>query len=262
MPALLLTIATVAVVFYVALGICILILYLRLLFVPDSPLTSVAGRLLIIAPHPADAVVMGAGQAMRTLEHGGEVRILLFAADGRDRSARAWGELGLEPERIVCPDHGRYKRLVEVAEIRAAEGWVRGEIERFRPDRVVAPLHEGGHGQHDAVNRIVEEALNRAGGRCPLFEGLLYNSHHSWSVTPRKLIALASKLLPFVRYQAPTEPVDTRPIYVQPMRPPEIETKRRMLKVVTGSSCKVETMLPGPWVPDRLQCHAGVSSTR
>jgi LmbE family N-acetylglucosaminyl deacetylase len=261
-------VAVVAVV-YVALGIAVLILKLRLTFVPDSPLTSVAQRLLIVAPHPGDDVIIGAGQAMRTVQHRGAVHIVWLTtgvdeaatSEGaydtvelgrrREQEARAaWSIIGLADDALVFLRYAGLRGLVEPGEVRAAIARVGEEIERLAPDRVVVTLYEGGHYQHDVANLIVARALAASSVEAELFEAPVYNCYYSWRTTPRKLIALLGHALPGTRTDGLSEGVDRRSLYAQPMNDDELAVKRRMLGCY--ASRESAALMRHGVAPDRL----------
>ncbi len=259
---LLLLLGAIVVAWLTVIGVALLILHLRVILVPDSPLTSVAKRLLIVAPHPADSVVIGAGQAMRTLEHHGAVRVICLTDGTADtepttrpeREARtAWLEVDLEPDALLFLGYRGHHGLTAAAPIRAAIPRLRDEINRFAPDRVVVPTYEGGHFQHDVANLITVQALAASPIKTELYEALVYNFYYSWRATPRKLISLLTRLMPGAGVDFPTEAINQRSIYVQPMRDSELATKRRMLEHFHSSHPEAGYWRGGD--PDRFQRH-------
>ena len=235
------------------------------------PLPTPARRLLVVSPHPDDCVIIGAGQAMRTVETGGSVRIL-YATTGsrksevatratrRREALEAWAHLDLGEGDLVFLEHEGESGLLEPADMAAAVAEIRDEIQAFQPDRVVMPLYEGGHAQHDAVNWITARALADSGVDADLYEAAEYNFYWSWHTTPEKMLALLSRLLPGWDHPHPPEPIDSRALWAPPLTAAQQEQKKSMLHCFATQS--PEALVRSAGGPERLQRYRGHDYTR
>ncbi len=148
-----------------------------------------AGRVLVVAPHPDDESLAAGALLQRSLALGGQVRVL-FATDGDanvwpqrlverrwqiDAAARArWGarrriealraltQLGVERSDAVflgAPDLGLTERVGPQGRPLVAR--LAREIESWKPSLVVAPSPRDRHPDHSALAMLLRLALRR-----------------------------------------------------------------------------------------------------
>jgi LmbE family N-acetylglucosaminyl deacetylase len=249
-------------IFYAVVGAAVAVLLLQCRRRRPRPLPPCPGRLLVVAPHPDDGVVMAAGQAMDVLGRGGAVRIVYLTTGARRhdhqlRRARqaeacaAWAELGVSEASLVFLGYEGDLGLVDPQEIAAAIDAITLEVREFQPGRIVVPLYEGGHYQHDVANFIVAKALAASGIDAELYEAPEYNFYVSCRTTPHKLLAILSGFVPRWRHVHPPEPVDDRTLYAPSMSSRELALKATMLRHFTTQS--PEALVHSAGGADRVQ---------
>ncbi len=224
-----------------------------------QPLESISRRLLILAPHPDDCVLIGGGQAQQTLAAGGAVKIVHFtngaskddaeAASRRAQEARAAWEMAGQVA-IECFDYADLEGLTNPAEIQAAVERLALLLNDYAPDRVVVPAYEGGHYQHDVVHLIANEARARTQSAAEFWEATVYHLRVSWSLTPERLLGFARRALKMPVAPAP-EPAFPGPVWAPVLTQSQLELKRRMLRAFVSQS--PEALVAAAGVAERLQ---------
>ena len=194
-------------------------------------------RLLILAPHQDDCVIMAGGLAIKTAELQGEIRIVYGVQDDSEETAllrqqeaiQAWSLIGVGPESI---DHlhlfSKEKGLHDEDQKEAKESLAR-VIDRFKPTMIVMPLFEGGHIEHDLMNHLVSKHLLPKAG-VSVYEAPEYSPFLSLKYTPQKVITLCARwLFGLIQYRGSPDGIDGRPLYRLEMTPKELDLKIRML---------------------------------
>ena len=195
-----------------------------------------ARRLLIIAPHQDDGVAMAGGYAIRARKKGMSVHVL-FVTDGyeHDKVTRvaeavdAWGVIGLKETDLTFLRHHTLAGFTTREEIDQGIDEVAQFLSHYLPDTVVIPLYEGGNYQHDVVNYMAAQAVNRAGRKVTVLEAPEYNFYYSFRTTPQKMLTALMRLVPGVSHPYPPEPVLDDPLTIMKLTEEELQTKREML---------------------------------
>jgi LmbE family N-acetylglucosaminyl deacetylase len=155
----------------------------------------IAGRLLVIAPHPDDEVIGAGALIQRVVQNGGEVRVV-FLTDGErnswpqryryrkwfitDADREQWGAtrrtealssletLGLHPADVVFlhwPDQ-KLSRLARRGNTDAIEA-LRSEVSSFRPSLMVVSSAQDLHADHRAAAWFAHHAMRGLEERAP-----------------------------------------------------------------------------------------------
>lgn len=265
-----LALATVA-IGYALVGLAAAALALQCRRRRPEPLRGTPGRLLVVAPHPDDCVIAAGGQAIEVLRRGGRVRIVYVTTGARrhepelarlreQEARRAWAVLGDPGPELVFLAHEGHCGLVDPDEICETIAELSDAIAQFQPDRVVAPLFEGGHYQHDVANLVTVRALEATGSRAELFEAPEYNFYFSWRTTPHKCLALLSQVVPFWSHPFPPEPIEDVPVLEQPMSAGDVALKQTLLRCFETQA--PEALVASAGGPDRVVRHTGHDYTR
>jgi len=229
-------------------------------------------KLLIIAPHQDDCVLMAGGLALKNISIGGSVRIIYLsqnmddeiAATRRKECIRVWGLAGLTKDCLeqknLLPD------LFEdpnTSKIEHARRYLQDYVDNYEPSMVVFPLFEGGHKQHDVTNYIAS-FLIKYPKRTLLYEAPIYSMYFSLLNTPHKIIKLIARFtsLNFLSYYPPVENIDNRKISVLHVSRNSIALKRKMLLEFSSQNGKSLSVNYGyedrlvEWRPNKYRSQA------
>ncbi len=221
-------------------------------------ITASGKRLLILAPHQDDGVAMAGGYAQQVLRNGGEVRVLYITnGPGDDKTTRrnealdAWGLAGLLRESLVFLGHDTLTGLTGRKEIEDCTEEMKRFMMQYRPDTVIVPLYEGGNYQHDVTNYILSGTLGILSPEVTVLEAPEYNFYMSLKTTPEKVLSGLCRLIPFVHYAYPPEPVLDDPVCVLEMTEQQLDLKRSML--ARFASQNPDKLVERFGFPDRFQ---------
>jgi LmbE family N-acetylglucosaminyl deacetylase len=193
--------------------------------------------LLVLAPHQDDCVIIAGGAAIQNAKLGGASTIVYLTRDAnphlaeiRIREAKsAWRLLAPAPVDLVFLDFISDREGWNAERVTSARTRLRELIAAIRPDRIIAPLVEGGHSEHDLVGRLAIELVG-ASTDIDLLLASEYNPYLVAERTPGKLLRFIIRLLPFIPYDSPTYGLTPSRQRLLLMHDDELGLKIRMLK--------------------------------
>ena len=202
--------------------------------------------ILIIAPHPDDCVAIAGGYAIQTKEKGGHVTVLYITGGipndnpiRRQEAFNAWRTIGVSKESLFFLKHYMSTGLLYREEIDDCIDELKKFIKKIHPKIVFIPLYEGGNYQHDITNYMVSEAINRCSDlEITVYEAPEYNFYFSFRTTPEKILSGFARLIPFINYDYPPEPVRNDTVYYLKMTTEQLQLKKEMLKQFTTQNPK------------------------
>mgnify|MGYP000415598682 CR=1 FL=1 len=181
-------------------------------------------------------MAIAGGYAIQTVEMGGKVNVL-YVTNGcpddnctrKKEAFDAWSTIGVGQSALHFLRYPVLTGLTERTEIDTCITEIGEFIKGCNPDLIFVPLYEGGNYQHDVTNYIVSEALREYKLNISVYEAPEYNFRFSLKVTPEKILSGFTKLIPFVKYNYPPEPVRDDKVYYLNMSTHQLELKRTML---------------------------------
>lgn len=210
-------------------NICVLYYYhnAQSTTIPSVVLTDVE-RMMIVATHQDDAVIMAGGAAIQHASKGGETLIVYFTAakvgsDIRQKEAEdVWSNL---PN--VTLEFYDYVDI-EGMDVETLESRLLSSVNRFKPDRVFAPLPEGGHLEHDITGIVVKRVAKKIEG-VEFIYSAEYNPYFAPEYHAEKFFWFLVRLMPFLDYKEVN--AGYQPEFQQRllMAPEELELKKSML---------------------------------
>ncbi len=205
---------------------------------------SAPGRLLILAPHEDDCVIMAGGIGVQNAQLGGTTRIVYLAPDESPNMAKtraaeariAWREASLGDGDLRHIELLPPLRSRDPEKLRAAAATLRSVVDDFGPTAVVVPMFEGGHVHHDMVAALIG-SIGRVGDAFEIFEAPEYGPYFSLLNTPHRLLTLCTRwLFGLVSYYGPPDGIDGRPILNYRMTADDVACKRRMLSAFVSQN--------------------------
>jgi LmbE family N-acetylglucosaminyl deacetylase len=192
--------------------------------------------ILIVAPHQDDCVAIAGGYAIQTKAMGGRVKVL-YVTDGNkdDKVTRkqealdAWYVIGSDEKDIHFLKYHSLTSLTTREEIEQCTDEIADFILKNQPKTIFVSLYEGGNYQHDVVNYMVSEAVQKAGFMGTVYESPEYNFYLSFKTTPEKILSGFARFIPFFRYDYPPEPILEDEVLRLKMTPEQIRIKKDML---------------------------------
>lgn len=196
-------------------------------------------RLLIVAPHQDDCVLMAGGLGLRNQRLGGETHIVYLtqsddrakAAQRRSEAINAW-KLGGVPERNLRHWSLLRKRgPVSREDVHRTAAELQKIVDELRPSLICVPLFEGGHLHHDITHHVVTRLL-RLPTNARIFQAPEYSPYCSIWRTPHKALSHLTRFsfLGLVSYYPMAEGVGRGSILSIRLTPEELDLKRRMLR--------------------------------
>ncbi len=168
-----------------------------------------AERLLVVAPHPDDEMVLAGGLMLMNLKLGGVTRVV-YLTDGDAYLSGKWGDLYAIRRRRearsalkalgVPRDSQRFFGLNDSFDTLTPQKtlWLKNRLKKevadFAPSLVIAPAYEGGHCLHDVSSALTAHAVAETHQPTRLWEGTEYNPYFGIE-TPRKTLAPVANLL-------------------------------------------------------------------
>lgn len=193
-------------------------------------------RLLIVEPHADDAAIEAGGLAIQNAELGGSTLIVTVTQPIDSATAAARVSESLHAWSLVTPTpairalHLPSRRPWPDEEIAQARDSLTAVLREFAPEIVVLPLDEGGHDEHDYVNRIGAEAARTAAPGARVLQASIYNPYYDPAAAPMKFVHLLVRFAPGVPYQDPTYGLPRGGLSPLAMSAEELALKRRMLE--------------------------------
>lgn len=161
-------------------------------------------RMLILAAHQDDCVIQAGGAAIKNARLGGDTFVAYLTHDHdiynplrKEEATAAWSLLGTPPELIFLDFPSEHDWTDE--KYHAARTAVMETIERVQPDIIFAPLHEGGHEEHDILSKIASD-IARTRPSVQLLLSAEYNPYYIAGDAPQRVFTFLLRLLPFVAY--------------------------------------------------------------
>ena len=161
-------------------------------------------RLVVFAAHQDDGVIMAAGLVMSNRNGTNDVVYLTRTEDDvlaakRARDAfQAWRLAGHHVA-LHFLDFVSDRASWTVQKQERAITVLTEMIDKLKPDLMVIPLDEGGQLEHDLLGRLVQEAIGDR--QIEVWQAAEYNPYYIASRTPRKILWLLVRLMPFVPYK-------------------------------------------------------------
>lgn len=160
-------------------------------------------RILVIAPHADDDVIMAGGLLPANSRQGGANRLVVVTREGdpavddtrRVETHSAWSVLKPHPDILFWNIVS--ERSWAASKESHFEMLLNSELDGYNPEVVVYPLLEGGNFEHDTVSRLVSKAL-AARPEVRALPGAGYNSVYCASSQPEKLLRFFFRLFPFI----------------------------------------------------------------
>ncbi len=193
----------------IAVSLCVVNVVLFSLHVSraEGPHEFVHGRalrLLILAPHQDDGVIMAAGLAQQNLQLGGTVTVAYLTVPEqrveseirRQEAIDAWSRIDVLESALIFPPQIDIDAIAHQDEM---EIWIRRIIHDRNIDTVIAPILEYGNRDHDKTFELAQRISNAAGLKSIRFASL-YNPIYIIEENPQKVVEFVRRLLPFVSY--------------------------------------------------------------
>jgi len=226
----------------------------------ESSRLEAPARIAILEPHADDAAIAAGGLAIQNARLGGATLIVTITEPrGRVRPAlreaenrRAWSLVTPPPtlRALRFPSQQPWPR----EQIGRARDSIASVLAAFEPELVVIPLDEGGHPEHDLVNRLGRDAARaRPGAR--VLQASIYNPYYDPVFAPRKLFNLLVRMAPWVPYRDPTMGLPREGLSELAMTEAELASKLSLI----GQYESQEDLIPPSQFgyPDLYQTGAG-----
>jgi LmbE family N-acetylglucosaminyl deacetylase len=164
-------------------------------------------NILVFAAHQDDCVIQAGGAAIKNSKMGGKTTIVYLTVPSdikyaliRKREAQAsWNVLNDKNINLIFLEFISDRVWSEDKKV-AAEKKIIAIIEKTKPDVVYIPLNEGGHQEHDVLNSMILNVINRFPS-IKVIQSAEYNPYYIMKNTPTKVLWFLVKLLPFVPYK-------------------------------------------------------------
>ena len=196
-------------------------------------------RLLLIAPHQDDCVLMAGGLGLQNQRLGGETHLVSLtqpddanlAATRREEAINAWKLAGVPEENLrhyrLLPKRGRIAR----ADVQRLAAELQKLVGELKPALICVPLFEAGHLHHDVTHHVVTHML-KLPRSTHIYEAPEYSPYFSPWRTPNKALSYLARIafLGIISYYPKPEGVGRGHILNLKMNAEGIELKRRMLQ--------------------------------
>ena len=256
-------------IIYLLVFIVITIMHYQALANKKNLALNAPEKLLIIAPHQDDCVLMASGLAIKNLALGGDVRIIYLTQEEDAHKAEirkqecfsAWRLAGVSSSSLT--QLNLLPKLYEEPnpdKIEYTRDTIQQYVNEYLPTLVVFPAFEGGHRHHDLTNYIAS-FLIKYPKRTLLYESPIYSIYYSFLHTPHKIIKLLTRFASFnmLAYYPPVESPDKRKISVLQMSENELLIKKKMLESFVSQNGSILRVNHGyrdrliQWIPNRYR---------
>ncbi|MEW6201900.1 MAG: PIG-L family deacetylase [bacterium] len=176
-------------------------------------------KILVVAPHEDDEMVIAGGRMIANQQLGGENWVVylttgasifrspalnrIYYHQRRREAVEAMRTIGVPKERLIFLGRPAQHYIKHPDEVESAIKSLADIIARIRPDEIFTAAYEGGHCIHDLANFITFRAIQRADWKGKFYESTEYNPFLSY-LTPQKIIKV---LLEAILAAEPSHPV-------------------------------------------------------
>jgi LmbE family N-acetylglucosaminyl deacetylase len=230
---------------YALVTVAIAILALRIALREGQLEVSAPERLLLVAPHQDDCVLMAGTWALRNLALGGRTEIVYLVQPTAPETARirrqeaenAWTLAGLPKQCMHHLSSLPAEGPVTWRHLEALRVDLQAVVDAFQPTVVFTPLFEGGHLHHDLAAHVVTHMLRLPAG-VRVYQAPEYSPYLSFWNTPHAALSYVTRLASFglVAYYSLPEGVGEGPILNLRVTRRELEMKRGMLRAFASQS--------------------------